>query len=357
MSDRRVRLAVQLVGAAVAIAILARIIGRADAAATWKAVSSAGPWVPLALLPFALGMAADSWGTAALLRALGHRVTLAQMLPVRLAGEALHVTMPAGFVAADGATAMLLQSRCGVPVRDGVVASVARKWLVMRSHAAYIVFGAIAGFGAIATLSHERLGSGLLPWIVLVSSVVPLALSEGVRAGLLGRTTLASVRSALARVPSRRLARWLESQRQHVDATDAQIGRLRGARGAIVTATLSFLACWCFEALESALLLRLVGARVELSSVFAVEAGLSLVRSAIVIAPSGFGVVDLGYATVFSALGADAATASAFVLLKRGKEAAWAAVGFALLARLPSARLPSARPAHQSVSAIALPSQ
>jgi len=170
--------------------------------------------------------------------------------------------------------------------------------------------------------------------------------------GLLGRSTLARARTALARLPSRRLARWLEGQRHHAEATDTQIARLRVARGAATTATLSFLACWCCEALESALLLSLVGARVELASVFAVEAGLSLVRSAVVLAPSGFGVVDLGYATVFTALGADLPSASAFVLLKRGKEAAWAAAGFALLARLPSAA-----PSHQSVRSIALPSQ
>jgi hypothetical protein len=73
---------------------------------------------------------------------------------------------------------------------------------------------------------------------------------------------------------------------------------------------------------------------VELSSVFAVEAGLSMVRSAVVLAPSGLGVVDLGYATMFLGMGASPASASAFVLLKRGKEAAWVAVGFALLAAL-----------------------
>jgi uncharacterized protein (TIRG00374 family) len=332
--DGRVRLGLQILGAAVVVAILAHLIGRADALATWRAMSSAGPWVLAALVPFAVGMAADSWATVALLRALGHRTTLLQMLPVRLAGEALHVTMPAGFVAADGAAAMLLESRCGVPVRDGVVASIARKWLVMRSHAAYIALGALAGFGALAALSREQLGTGALPWVVLASALVPLGLSAGVRAGLLGRTTLTRLHAMLARVPSRRLARWLESHRHHAEATDAQIARLRAARGATWIATLSFLAQWCCEALESALLLALVGARVELASVFAVEAGLSLVRSAIVIAPSGFGVVDLGYATVFSALGADPAAASAFVLLKRGKEAAWVAVGFTLLAAL-----------------------
>jgi uncharacterized membrane protein YbhN (UPF0104 family) len=332
--DPRVRVGLQVACAVVAVALVARFVGHGDLAATWEAVSGAGPWVLLAPVPFAVGMAADAWGTAALLRALGHRTTLSQMLPIRLAGEALHVTMPAGFLAADGAAAMLLESRCDVPVRDGVVAAVARKWLVMRSHAAYIAVGALAGFAAVGSLSRDLVASSALPWIVLGSALVPLALSEGTRAALLGRSTLARLHASLARLPSRRLVRWLESKRPGVEATDAQIARLRVAPRATAAATLSFLASWCCEALETALLLRLVGAHVELSSVFAVEAGLSMVRSAVVLAPSGLGVVDLGYATMFLGMGASPASASAFVLLKRGKEAAWVAVGFVLLAAL-----------------------
>jgi len=354
--DGRVKVALQVACAVAAVAIVARLVGRADAVATWRAVIGAGPWVLLAVGPFAVGMAADAWGTAALLRALGHRTTLAQMLPVRLAGEALHVTMPAGFLAADGAAAMLLESRHGIPARDGVVAAVARKWLVMRSHAGYIAAGTLAGFAALAALSRDLVGSSALPWIVLASALVPLALSEGTRAALLGRSTLARLHATLARLPSRRLVRWLESRRPGIEATDAQIARLRVAGHATAVATLAFLASWCCEALETALLLRLVGAEVELTSVFAVEAGLSMVRSLVVLAPSGLGVVDLGYATMFLGLGASPASASAFVLLKRGKEAAWVAVGFVLLAvlRRPGgtatvlAALPPGRPRRAS---------
>lgn len=331
---RRVRIALQVLCAVAAVGLVARFVGKADAMATWRAVSGAGPWVILALGPFAVGMAADAWGTAALLRALGHRTTLAQMLPIRLAGEALHVTMPAGFVAADGAAALLLESRFAVPVRDGVVAAVARKWLVMRSHAAYIAVGALSGFAALTAVSRDLVASSALPWIVVGSALVPLTLSEATRAALLGRDTLARLHATLARLPSRRLVRWLEAQRPAVEATDTQMARLRGAGPATAAATFSFLACWCCEALETALLLRLVGAHVELSSVFAVEAGLSMVRSAVVLAPSGLGVVDLGYATMFLGMGASPASASAFVLLKRGKEAAWVAVGFVLLAAM-----------------------
>jgi hypothetical protein len=332
--ERRLRLALMAVGASVGLALFAQLVMRADAAATWHAIGRAGPFVVSALVPFAFGMAIDAYGTVALLRALGHRTTLSQMLPVRIASEALHVSVPAGVVASDTATAALLQLRCGVRLRDGVVVSLARRWLVMRAHTAYIALGAVLGFSALASLSRSLLGNGWLPWLVLASALVPLALSAAVGAGLLGRSTFARLHSALCRLPSRRLARWLETRRQEASATDDQVSRLRAARASTAAATLAFLGAWCLEALESALLLRLVGANLPLVSVFAIEAGLSLVRSAVVVAPSGLGVVDMGYATVLPLLGADAGAAPAFVLLKRAKEAVWMAAGYIVLASL-----------------------
>lgn len=335
------RVALQIVACVVAFVVLARVVMHADVQSTWRAVSSAGPFVLTALLPFAVGMALDALGVVALLRALGYTTSLAQMLPVRLASEALHITLPAGFVAADAATAVLLEKRCGVPVRDGVVASIARKWLVMRSHAFYILAGVVAGFGALVLLANA-LRFPVLPWVVLASALVPLGLSMALGAGLLGRSTFARLHRALARIPSKRLRRWLDAREHEAVATDGQVRKLRAAQGATAAATLAFLGTWCFEALESALLLRLVGAHVDVLSVFAAEAGLSMVRSIVVVAPSGLGVVDLGYATAMQVLGVEPGACAAFVLLRRAKEAAWVAAGYGILTALR--RGPARRP-------------
>jgi uncharacterized membrane protein YbhN (UPF0104 family) len=340
---------VSVAGCALATLILWHLIVGANATATWLALGRAGPFVLLALMPFAASMSIDACGTAVLLRSLGHRTTAWQVLPVRLASEALHITIPAGVIASDTAAAALLDTRCDVPVRDGIVASIARRWLVMRAHTGYMLLGVALGFSTLSGLSQRLLGRAGLPWIVLASAFVPLALSAAVSAGLLGRSAFANLHAALARVPSRRFSRWLAAQRHQATATDTQVARLRGSRSATTTATLTFLGGWCFETLESALLLHLVGAPVPLTAVFAIEAGLSLVRSAAVIAPSGLGVVDLGYATVLPLLGADAGAAPAFVLLKRAKEAVWVLAGYAVLAALRG-RAPSAVATSPAVS-------
>jgi uncharacterized membrane protein YbhN (UPF0104 family) len=321
-------------GCMLAAYLFARLLTHSGPSATWHALVRAGPWVGLALLPFALGMTIDAYGTRVLLHALGSKTTLGQMLLVRIASEALHGSIPAGFVASDTATAVLLEARFDVPMRDGVVASIARKWLVMRAHAAYIVVGAIGGFAVLAVCSRKVLGSAALPWLVLASASVPLCASWALRAGLLSQSRFTRLQGALGRIPSRRVRRWAEARRPEAVATDAQVARLHGARKATSTAALAFFGCWCVEALESVLLLRLVGAAVPFAAVIAVEGGLSLVRSLAVVAPSGLGVVDFGYATILPVLGADSGSATAFVLLKRAKELTWIAVGYAILGAL-----------------------
>ena len=61
-------------------------------------------------------------------------------------------------------------------------------------------------------------------------------------------------------------------------------------------------------------------------------------------APAGLGVQDAGYAVILQAMGLPGPTTAAFVLLKRGKELVWIAVGYALLMALrrPAADLSSA---------------
>jgi uncharacterized membrane protein YbhN (UPF0104 family) len=340
---KRGRVAATAVGFCVAAVLLGRLVLHIDAADTWRAIVRAGPLIALAPLPFALGLLLDTWGTLSILRALGARTTLSQVLPVRVASEALHLSVPAGFVASDTATAMLLEARADVPVRDGIVASIARRWLVMRAHAAYMILGALVGFPALMVLSHRLLGASALPWLVLGSTAVPLAASWTIGSVLLAGSTFRRLHAALARLPVRRLSAWLEAQRTEAIATDAQVARLRVARPATAAATLAFFGCWCVEALESALLLHMVGADVAVSAVVAIEAGITLVRSLAVLSPSGLGVVDLGYVAVFPALGADAGSAAAFVLLKRAKELVWVLAGYGILAvlrvRAPNAAL------------------
>jgi uncharacterized membrane protein YbhN (UPF0104 family) len=97
---------------------------------------------------------------------------------------------------------------------------------------------------------------------------------------------------------------------------------------------------WLLESVEAFVLLRLAGAPLSLIEVLSFEAGLSVLRSAWFFAPAGLGGLDLGYLAVLHALGVPNATAvgAAFLVLKRGREVLWIALGYWVLAWTRHAR-------------------
>src|SRR5579862_7631442 len=165
---RRLVMAAVVLGAGL---LIAHAFAGVDLASTGRALLRMGAAAPLVLLPFAGGMLFDTVGVCALLRPLGHRVTLRAVLPIRIATEALHLTAPAGFLVADSTAAALLESRCAVPLADGGVVALARRWLVMRAHFAYIALGAAIGFGVLAAASARAFGGAWLPWVVAASAL------------------------------------------------------------------------------------------------------------------------------------------------------------------------------------------
>jgi hypothetical protein len=268
-----------------------------------------GALAPLTLLPFVGGMALDALGMRGLLGVMGNRVPVARLLPIRIATEALHVTVPAGFLVADSANAKLLHAHFGVPLTDGAMLAVARKWLVMRAHAVYLTLGAVCGASALAAASQRYLGGGWLPWAVGGCAIVPLSLSVALGQGLRG--------GAMA----------LRFQQ----AVFAILGR---AGPSTWIAALAFLGAWLFESVDTAVVIRLVGGPPSFAFALASEVGISMLRSLGNVAPAGLGVQDAGYATLLPAMGMSPDVAAAFLLVKRAKELVWIGVGYALLAVL-----------------------
>jgi hypothetical protein len=270
-------------------ALLVRAFAGLDWAATLRAIASAGPVVLVALVPFGVAIAFDALACHAL---SGLRAT--DLFVVRVVTEALHFGAPGGVVASEAAAIALYTKRLGLGAKTATAIAVRRKQLVMRSHAAYLALGALASgfplFGgeasALATF-HPR-----APLLVLGSAAIPLAMSFAVGA-------------CFARVTNTR--------------------QLPAPR-----ATFFFFCAWLSEALETALIAHVVGARLSLPAVIAVECAISLARSAVAFVPGGLGVQDLGYTTALAALGVPHETAAAFALMKRAKEVAWIAAGFAV---------------------------
>jgi hypothetical protein len=276
-------------------------------------------------------MALDALGMRVLAGALGRAAPFGRLLLLRIATEALHVTMPAGFVVADSTTAVWFDASFRIPLSQGAAIMLGRKWLVTRAHAAYIALGAAAGTAVLARMSERLLGGRSLPWLAGALALVPLTLSLAL--GTAFRTSvLARAHGPLARIRWRGLAERVERWRASAASLGSNMTRIGAAHGATWRATALFFGCWVFESIETALIVALAGGRFDLPLALAVETAVSLLRSMGNVAPAGLGLQDVGYATLLPATGLPLETAAAFVLLKRGKDIAWIAVGYALFA-------------------------
>ncbi len=299
LNGRVVQWAVRLFAWAIAIALLTRTFAGLDWGATWRVVAHIGPVVLLVIIPFGVALLVDSIGMLLVARAAGLDL-LSAALYVRVVSEALHFGAPGGFVASEAAALALLASRGRLTTPEASIVVAGRKWLVMRAHAIYLVFAAIVSAGALATVGAS-IGARHCAWLVVASAAVPLTLSVVLGVALSRSQRFASARDGLE--------------------------RLLAAHHLTSFGTLVFLAGWFVEAAETAFILRVVGAPLPVAAVLAVESTLSLARSAVAFAPGGFGVQDVGYATVLTALGVSHEQAAAFVLLKRAKELVWITIG------------------------------
>jgi uncharacterized membrane protein YbhN (UPF0104 family) len=308
----------------------------------WAVVTQLGPAVAWVLVPYGIASLFDGLGLRRILSSLGRGVRFVQLLSIRLSADALTVSAPGGAVLSEGVRIMILQTRCDVPVTEGVGALAARKCLLIRGHGLFLALATVLGWGYLSQRSAEVLGvpglplflGGMASALITASFVMGRALSGGGTAARLGML--------LERVPIRALRGWLERRRTAFSQTDTHFGRTLGPEAGR-QATLLYFLMWLAEASETYLLLHLLGFDVSLTEALALEAVITVARALAFFVPAGLGVQDAGYMAFLRGDGGGSALelAAAFALIKRARELFWVGVGFALLLHARKQPVPS----------------
>lgn len=352
MKRRLVHL-VRLLPAAAALGLFLLVLRRGDLGRAFGLIGSLGFALPLLLVPYLAAVALEALGWRLAFRRMGRTLPFVGLLKVRLTGEALAMGLPSGTLIADSLQPYLLRRRCGLPFEEGAVGVVARKFFVIVSHGLFLAAAAAAAYGPLQRVSARAIGRPGLAWLLLAASCV-LALVAAALAALLVHGSVAQrSRNALERLGLSWLRPWLERHALEFREADARLARFFSNGPARLLAPLPcFLGVWLVKSIETAVYLALLGAPLAFASVMAFDTALQLARAVIVPIPGGLGVQDFGYVLCLRALDVrEAATVgAAFVLLKRGKEAFWMAVGFALLPS-GSRRLKPAPPAFEAPGA------
>jgi len=333
-AKRPLLVALRCVAVGAAIVLLSRVFSAADAGRVEALMTRVGVVGALLVLgPQLVALALESLGWMLAFHVAGTAPRWRSLLRVRLATEALAQSLPLGVAFAESAKPLLLERHCGLTIDQSVAGMTARKVLLLLSQCLYVVSLSALGLTGLELASRAVIG---LPHLGF------LALGAGILLGLVGvgaalvlrRSTLAKSTLALLRaLPVSRVRSFIAREERWFAATDGAVSSFFRADGRRLVAPLvCFVGAWLMEAVETWLILNLLGAPVSFATAGSLEVVLSLVRNVVFVVPAGLGVQDVGYAVCFAAFGVPeaASTGAAFVLLKRGKELSWIAVGYSL---------------------------
>jgi hypothetical protein len=325
---------IRVVGISLALSTLAWTFRGTEPRRIATLLSSVGGAGALILVPQLLSLLVESVGWRLAFETMGRRLPLLGLFRARLATEALAQTLPMGVVFCESMKPVLLARNCGADLETSLSGMAARKWLLIGSQSLYVGGFVLLGFPLLTGISRSVIGAAGLPYALLAGAGLLLALAT-VSYVLLAHGRLASrVHALLTRLPSRWLRSRLAPLGRSCAQTDGLLLSFFGKAFQSPLPLLAFLSGWLLEAVDTGLILYVLGVRLPWTSVGVLEVSASFLRNVAFVVPAGLGVQDLSYLAFLRALAVPDAlnVAAAFLLLKRGKECFWAAVGYAILA-------------------------
>ncbi|HSD26450.1 MAG TPA: lysylphosphatidylglycerol synthase domain-containing protein [Vicinamibacteria bacterium] len=324
----------QVLPVLLSLGLLAWVLRSADLGRALGLVHSLGWRLPLLLLPnlAATVVETSAWWLA--FARFGRRPAFLKLLGVRLTSDALLLGLPSGTLVSETLQPYLLRRRCGLPLENAIVATVARKFFVVQSHGLFLALSTLLAWPLLERDSAARIFRQGLPWLLLLTSLVLVTAASGVVLATAHGRMADRVHRGLDRVGGRWLGSWLHRNAPRFQRTDEGLAAFFGRDRLGLTPSVALHGSgWFVRSVETWLFLRLVGADVPLVAAMVVETALILVRSAAVPVPAGLGVQDAAYVLCLRALGVPDATTvgAAFVVIKRGKDLFWIVAGFLLL--------------------------
>lgn len=288
----------------------------------------------LILLPQLLSLLVESFGWRLAFEGMGRRFPLMGLFQARLATEALAQTLPLGVVFCESLKPVLLARACGAELPTSLAGMAARKWLLVGSQSLYVGGFALLSWSVLSSISSSVLGSSGLPHALLTAGGLLLVMAAVSYALLAHGRVAMRLHALLSRLPSAWLKVRLAPLEARFSRTDGELRAFFATAFKSPLPLLAFLAGWLLEAVDTFLILTLLGVQMPWTTVGALEVSASFLRNVAFMVPAGLGIQDLSYLAFLRALQVPDAlnVAAAFLLLKRSKEIFWAVCGYVVLA-------------------------
>lgn len=293
------------------------LVHEAGPGAVWDSIRRLGWRLPLLLcFPFSGALFLDTLAWRLLLP--GRNVPFGVLLRARLAGEAVNLATPTASVGGEPLKAYLLRPR--VPLSEGLASVVVDKTAVVTGQWLFL----LAGLGVGASLLP--LSSPLMIAMASLAAVEALAVGGFILVQTLG------VFGGGGRILGRMGMGPAERYQEGLNTLDRRLARFyREHRIPLLGAVLLHGAAWATGGLEIYLVLTFLHIPASLTTALVVESFGAAVKFASFMIPASLGALEGGYVAIFGAFGLGGATGLSYTLIRRLREAAWAAIGFVCL--------------------------
>ncbi|TCD48354.1 lysylphosphatidylglycerol synthase transmembrane domain-containing protein [Chlorobium sp. N1] len=256
------------------------------------------------------------------------------LMKIQVISETVSMTLPAGVAVGEPLRPYLCNRQMQIEVPVAVASTAVRKLLLGAMQGVYTVIGALAGFMLLQKVSTSLIGFPGLGWLMLAIGIGVFVLFMFFLLVILNGSSARTLHRMLMMVPFKRVQAWLLERESGFHDTDQHLSRFSGSSlKSLMKATFWYLVGWIMLALESYIILRLLGVEISFSQVLAIDTTLVMLRAIFFFIPSGLGIQDLGYLAFFQAIGIPDAMAygGAFILLRRFKEVLWYSSGYLVM--------------------------
>ncbi len=256
-----------------------------------------------------------------------------KLLKIQFIAETISMTLPAGMAIGEPLRPFLCNRFIGIPLPAAIASVAVRKLMLGVAQGLYTIIGAIAGFSLLQTVSIPILPAGVLGYIMLGTGMAVFLLFLFFLLLLLNGNAAHNAHRLLMLVPFKRVKSWLLAKEAGFLDTDEELKSFDTPfAGRLIVVLLVYILAWFMLAIESYIILRLLGVEISFLQVLSMDTAITMLRALFFFIPSGLGVQEVGYRLFFQALGMNnIEDYGAFVLLRRFKELLWYAVGYGVM--------------------------
>jgi uncharacterized protein (TIRG00374 family) len=302
------------------LALFGWYVQRVGLAEIAKALRQLGWAAPLVLVPY---------GVVGVVDCLGWRWTLPAKLPlgflallrIRWAGEAVNNVVPSAYLGGEAVKVVLLGQR-GIPAPVATSAAIVSK---SAQTVAQIGFIALAALALLLIAPNQPGLKPALAVVVFGGSLTVALLFWLQRRGVFRSFLVVADRFGVAQ-------EWLSGRRAGWLETDQIIATYyREHRGRMMASMLSYLGGWLLDSVEIYVVAHLLGQPINGLQAIAVEALTGVAKIAGMWVPGALGLQESGLLVAGRWAGLPGSFCLAYAVLRRGREAVFAGIGWLLL--------------------------